>query len=113
MKKTILIIIAVATIFAGCKKETPQPQKQQCEISNTGIFKVVNKTPYSITVKIDGGTPSNMGYLTPDQEASVEVTAANSHSIHINTTTGSSANLVWDYQQSVGACQTSQLNITL
>ena len=115
-KDTILLIICSLTItlFFSCEKEkskTPEPVKQQCEISNTGTIKIVNKTSYAITVKIDGSTPSNMGYMGPDVEASIEVTAGSNHSFHANTVSGSSSNLIWDKQISVGACKTDITNI--
>lgn len=116
MKKTIFttaFFISSLIMAISCKKEVKQPTKSQCEISNTGTIKMVNKTSYAVTVSIDGGTPSNMGYLSPGAEASIDVTAGSNHSIAVHTVAGSSSTYSWTMQNSVGACATSAINIIL
>lgn len=116
MKKIKLILstflIGLIILNSACKKDTEsEPAKEQCEISNTGTIKVVNKTSYAITAKIDGGTPSTMGYILPGAEASMDVTAGVTHSLNVETVSGSSTHLTWPYTASVGACLTSIYNI--
>lgn len=106
-------LLIFATIVYGCKKETKEPEKSQCEISNVGTLIIKNQSSTTITVKIDGGIPSNMGYMAPGDEKSVEVTAGINHHIHAYCTSGSSLNGTWDIDSSVGTCQTISHILTL
>ncbi|MEI6488538.1 MAG: hypothetical protein WCP52_06230 [Bacteroidota bacterium] len=122
MKKTITILgmamltCASSMMLNGCKKEetaTP-PAKKQCEISNTGTIEIVNQTPYTIYVKIDGSTPSGMGAIAPGANASTDVTAGVLHTFFAETVAGSSQSHTWTGSTvSVGACLLSGYNITL
>jgi hypothetical protein len=108
----MFLLVSLTTL--SCEEEQPTPPvQQQCEISQTGTFTIINKTPYSITVKIDGGTPSNMGSIGPGDEVSIDVTAGVIHTLAVRTVQGSSSSYNWDFTHSVGACVENELAIQL
>lgn len=109
----LLAIFTFSFLIISCEEEEVAPVKKQCEISNTGTFKIINRTPYSITVKLNGGTPSNMGSIGAGDDASVEVTAGINHTFAIQTVQTSSAKYNWNFTNSVGACITNELVIQL
>jgi len=106
MKNKIITIILLIGCIPSCKEKTP---KKQCEISNIGTFKVINQTHYIIRVEVDGTTPSNMKNIAPDEEASIEVSAGNTHELHIESVPASSFFSHGEF--TVDACSTVSMEI--